>query len=420
MRRRPAPATLPVSRLPFLEALRGIAALYVVIGHICTLADPARILGHDDHAPAWLQSVMRPFQFGHLAVASFIVLSGFCLQLSMFSRQGGTVGHLGKFYRRRALRILPAYYACLAISIWVCFNVTAKHPELSRFLPVTQVNIVAHIFLYHNYSLAWMYKINGVLWSIAIEAQLYVVFPLLVLCFVKFGRWNAFLLTVILAMAAMQWVPHATKLYPWFLPMFVSGMGSAHLAYRPHLRYGIKPALGWIVTVGALASVAYFVTNGDLLAPGDASMGLGTAAICYAFTTSQQGWAINLISRPLFVRLGNISYSLYLVHHPMLQIIYDRRPVSSQDELSIFLHLMCFGLPIVILGAWVFYHVFELPFMPRRTASVVEARPGLFPFTLPLRPYATEEPPSVLNFAGDPMPMTGMEPTARTPVNDAS
>src|SRR5579884_3183604 len=126
MRRRPALATLPVARLPFLEALRGLAALYVVIGHICTLADPARLLGRTDHAPEWLRSAMRPFQYGHLAVAAFIVLSGFCLQLSLFSNADGKIGNLKRWFTRRAKRILPAYYGALALSLVVALTVTVK------------------------------------------------------------------------------------------------------------------------------------------------------------------------------------------------------------------------------------------------------------------------------------------------------
>lgn len=387
MRRRPALATLPVARLPFLEALRGIAALYVVLGHICTLADPARILGHDDHAPLWLQSAMRPFQFGHFAVAAFIVLSGFCLQLSLFSRADGKIGKIGTFYRRRALRILPAYYACLSFSIVVCLTVTVNQWELARFLPVTQENVLAHVFLIHNYNVAWMYKINGVLWSIALEAQLYVLFPLLVLSFAKTGRWVTLGWTTALAMAVIDNVPRAPKLYPWYLPMFVAGMVAAHLAYRPSLRIGIRPLLGWVMFFVGVWIVGFYATHGDPLAHGDAGIAVAVSSLCYALTTSQQGRIINLISRRPLVALGGFSYSLYLMHHPILQILYGTRPASIQGEWPICEYLLGVGLPAVLIGTWIFSLIFERPFMPRRVASRHELQPGLLPLSLPLRPY---------------------------------
>lgn len=387
MRRRLAPATLPVKRLPFLESLRGIAALYVVLGHICTLADPARMLGQDDYAPEAVQAAMRPFQFGHLAVAAFIVLSGFCLQLSLFSRAGGRIGSLGQFYRRRALRILPAYYACLAFSVWVCLHVSVEHPELARFLPVTTANVLAHVFLVHNFDVGWMYKINGVLWSIAIEAQLYLVFPLLVMGFAKLGRWRTLVASALLAGGVMATVPQAPKLYPWFLPLFVGGMLAAHMAYRPSLQKGTRPGFAWGIFVIAAAGVVLSATHGDPLALGDAIIGIGVAALAYALTTSTPGMAMDALSwRPL-VELGGFSYSLYLMHHPILQIVYGARPAQMRAPGDIAIYLVVFGLPIALLGSYLFSLVFERPFMPRRSVTRHEMRPEFTPLSLPLRTF---------------------------------
>lgn len=390
MRRRPAPASQPVSRLPFLEGLRGVAALYVVLGHICFLADPARLLGHVDRAPQWLQILMRPFQFGHLAVAAFIVLSGFCLQLSLFSRDHGQVGSLKRFYTRRAKRILPAYYACLAFSILVCLNVTAHQPDLARFLPVTTPNVLAHVFLVHNFSEAWMYKINGVLWSIAIEAQLYVIFPLLVLSISRFGRRWTLAGAIGVALFAMAVVPRAPKLYPWFFPLFVLGMVAAHHAFRPGLRRGISPGTAWLGLIGGLGTALYFINHKDPLAPGDAGMGLAVASLCYLLTTCEQGRIMSVLSwRPL-VHLGAFSYSLYLMHHPILQIVYAKRPVHGEGP--ILLYLILIGLPVVLVGTYLFSLVFEKPFMPRRNVTKFESKPGLVPLSLPLRTYDPPEP----------------------------
>jgi peptidoglycan/LPS O-acetylase OafA/YrhL len=377
-----------------LEALRGLAALYVVLGHICTLADPARILGHDDHAPTWLQSLMRPFQFGHLAVAAFIVLSGFCLQLSLFNREDGRVGHIGHFYKRRAFRILPAYYACLAFSVLVCLNVTSKQPDLARFLPVTQENVLAHVFLVHNFNVAWMYKINGVLWSIALEAQLYILFPLLVLSMLRLGRTFTIISTSLAALAIIHWVPQAPKLYPWYLPMFVLGMAAAHLAYRPILRIGIRPAFGWIVFLAGAAIVGFYATHGDPLPEGDAGVGIAVSALCYALTTSQQGFIISVISRRPLAVLGGFSYSLYLMHHPILQAIYGARPAGITGEGPTLAYLALAGLPVVLLLTWIFSLLFEKPFMPRRKASKYEVQPGLMPLSLPLPTYSGSAPPA--------------------------
>lgn len=382
MRRRGAPG----GRLPFLEGLRGLAALYVVLGHIATLADPARLNGVTDRAPSWLQALMRPLGFGHFAVAAFIVLSGFCLQLSLFSRVDAKVGSLSNFFKRRALRILPAYYACLAISIGVCLGVTSHQPGLERFLPVTTPNVLAHVFLIHNLSEDWMYKINGVLWSIAIEAQLYLLFPLLVAAIARFGRLTTLMGAAAVSCLAVAFLPHAPKLYPWYLGLFVVGMVAAHLAYRPNLRSGTRPLVGWMVCVPTAFVACWLAATSDPLPLGDAFGGVAVAALCYALTTTPKGLVVSAFSARPVVALGGFSYSLYLMHHPLLQVVYALRPAAWTGEVATFWYLLLVGLPLALVATWGFSLLFERPFMPRRMA-IAEAT-ELIPLSLPLRTCA--------------------------------
>jgi len=387
MRRSPKPAPTPASRLPFLEGLRGIAALYVVLGHICFLADPARLLGHAERAPQWLQNLMRPFQFGHLAVASFIVLSGFCLELALFSRGDGSIGSIKKFFQRRGRRILPAYYACLAFSILVCWNVTAYQPDLARFLPVTRENILAHVFLVHNFSVDWMYKINGVLWSIALEAQLYLLFPLLVLSLGKFGRRWTLAGAIGVALLIMHYVPRAPKMYPWYLPLFVLGMAAAHLAFHPK-KFRIQPLTAWASLGIGVLIVRHYVQNGDPLPPGDAGIGIVVASLCYLLTTAVPGPLTKTFGWKPLAGLGGFSYSLYLMHHPILQIVYANR--SVEGEWPILKYLLLVGLPIVMVSTYLFSLVFERPFMSNRRVTKSPEGPasGLVPLSLPLRSHS--------------------------------
>lgn len=383
MRRRTTKAKPQASRLPFLEGLRGLAALYVVIGHICFLADPARLLGHTDHAPAALQALMRPFQFGHLAVASFIVLSGFCLQLALFARSDGRLTKRKDFYLRRARRILPAYYACLFFSILVCLNISAHEPTLQRFLPVTTPNVLAHIFLVHNWRLDWMYKINGVLWSIAVEVQLYMLFPLLIRGVRQKGRFVTFTVSSLIAFLAMSNVPYAQKLYFWYLPLFAAGIIACSLIYRPAIRPVFQKIFAWFTLVGGIWAATQYATHGDPLPNGDISIGLAVAALCYLLTSGGAPTLRKIIGcRPL-AALGTFSYSLYLMHHPILQIVYSLRPLKSEE--GVFRYLVWVGLPVVLLFTYGFAQIFEIPFMSKRRGW--NARPRRVPTTLPLLTY---------------------------------
>jgi peptidoglycan/LPS O-acetylase OafA/YrhL len=398
MRRRAAPENPTLVRLPFLEGLRGLAALYVVLGHICSMADPSKLAGKPSVAPLWLQQLMAPFQYGHLAVAAFIVLSGFCLQLSLFSSADGSVGPLGKWFKRRARRILPAYYGALALSLAVVFTITAKQPgyPFALYLPVDSASIWSHVLLVHNFSLDWMYKINGVLWSIAVEAQLYILFPLLVLSVFRVGRWPTLLLSVLAAAAILALVPNALKLYPWYLPLFVLGMISAHVAYRPNLRAGTMPWLAAAVFLFGFVASGYACSHGWMLYQCDVLAGVGVAALCYLMTVTEAGVLCKSLSWKPVVLLGSFSYSLYLIHHPLEQIIYANRPAGVQGPEAVFWFLIAVGLPLMLLGAWAFSLVFERPFLTRKAPAPEALRTGLIPTELPLRSLQwVEEDPIV-------------------------
>src|SRR6185503_12558932 len=85
----PAPLDQPKQKLAYIDGMRGAAALYVVLGHLCAMVDPNLRIGKPSQTPEWLQGLMSPFSYGHLAVAAFIVISGFCLQMSLFDRGDG-------------------------------------------------------------------------------------------------------------------------------------------------------------------------------------------------------------------------------------------------------------------------------------------------------------------------------------------
>src|SRR5205085_2860984 len=102
-------------RLAGLDGVRGLAALFVVMNHVFLRAFPGYPV---DRAPFWAGW----FIYGRFAVVVFIVLSGFSLALSP-SRRDWRLDGVSRFVRRRARRILPAYWAALAFSLAVAWLV---------------------------------------------------------------------------------------------------------------------------------------------------------------------------------------------------------------------------------------------------------------------------------------------------------
>jgi peptidoglycan/LPS O-acetylase OafA/YrhL len=353
------------------------------------MSDPSKLAGRHSQAPLWFQNWIAPFAYGHLAVASFIVISGYCLQLSLFSNGNGRIKSIPVFFWRRAKRILPPYYGCLAISTWVALNITSKIHGMpfEMYLPANSETIWAHVLLIHNWSLAWMYKINGVLWSIAIEAQLYLLFPLFVASFAKFGRFLTLAMAVLAAWITLQDDPGALKLYTWFLPLFVTGMAAANLAFVPNIlvRSTFLPRL---VGLGCFVTLLYGIAHDWSLPATDACVGGWIAALCLSGTIGKPSPLVRLFALKPLVALGAFSYSLYLIHHPIQQLLYWYRPVWVVDEVTTMKYLLQ-SLPVILLGAWLFSLVFERPFIGHRNKKKAAKNPRTV--TVPLVTAAATE-----------------------------
>ena len=154
-------------RVAGLDGIRGLAALYVVLNHLFLRAFPG--YPHDT-APAWAAW----FIYGRFAVVVFIVLSGFSLAIAP-ARNGWRLDGLSRFARRRAWRILPAYWAALLFSLAMTWFVVAQ-PGWP--VPNGSSVVVDGLLLQDVVTVP---SPNRAFWSIAIEAQLYVALPLLLL-----------------------------------------------------------------------------------------------------------------------------------------------------------------------------------------------------------------------------------------------
>src|SRR6476661_1898977 len=170
-----APADAGPSRqwLAGLDGVRGLAALFVVVNHVFLRAFPGYPV---DHAPFWAAW----FIYGRFAVVVFIVLSGFSLALSA-ARHGWRLDSVTRFAQRRARRILPAYWAALAFSLAVAWLVVAQ-PGQGR--PDAK-SVVVNGLLLQN--LVGAPIPNRAFWTIAVEAQLYIAFPLFLLMVRRWG-----------------------------------------------------------------------------------------------------------------------------------------------------------------------------------------------------------------------------------------
>ncbi|HMQ31291.1 MAG TPA: acyltransferase [Chloroflexaceae bacterium] len=385
-------------RLAFLDGLRALAALAVVAVHAF------QIYGYDLHSWIAVESPM-PFgdgladralmlsysalwKWGPFAVPVFIVLSGFSLMLPVARsgalRPGGGSLH---FFQRRAWRILPPYYAALALAMLITALVpgfgTQRGVYWDLALPTFQADVLlAHLFVVHN--LPWPsdplfgMRINPPLWSIAVEMQIYLLFPLLLLLWRRAG---ALVATGAALLAGI--VPASLGLLTWplsnghYLGLFALGALGADVVFRwsgPAVaRRG--PWLG--LAIAGAAAFAALIALGRFTPPGawwmkDTALGLAVLGVLVHATLSerdQQGrrplYIALLSARPL-VLLGERSYSLYLIHAPILALVgalFIGLPATIAYPL-----VFLVGFPTCIAVAWLFFELIERRFLygPRK------------------------------------------------------
>ena len=350
-------------RVAGLDGIRGLAALFVVVNHIFLRAWPGYPA---DHAPPWAAA----FIYGRFAVVVFIVLSGFSLALGP-ARSGWRLDSLVHFARRRAWRILPPYWAALAFSLGMTWFVLAQ-PGWQR---PDGTSVIVYGLLGQDFVATG--SPNRAFWSIAIEAQLYVLLPLLLLLARRLSALAMVALVGAIVGTVGVLAPHEsalndalTRFTPDLAVLFAIGVLAAGIVSAS------DRVRSWPWTLLALAAAAPVV--GLIVARGavwtnthlfwvDLAWGPAIGCLLAAIATMRPRRLVAALDvRPLR-SLGSFSYSLYLTHAPIvIAVSYGLVLVTVEPGTPTFLVLAAVLLPAMVLFARLFAAVFELPFQRHR------------------------------------------------------
>ena len=289
-------------RLAFADGIRGLAALWVVLFH-------ASKGGHVDHLmavlPGWFNSLV--FDWGHLGVALFFVLSGFVMMHSVrgFAFDAGT-GR--RFMLRRLLRLTPPYYAAIAFVIGYVALKAAVHHQPA---PVPRAGAVVAHLLYLQDILS-QDTISIVFWTLCIEIQFYIAFTLLMLARHHAGRrWGERKATLVaLAGAALVGLPWAFGIL--LFPLYPGGFLSFWYCFMLGVLVSAQ-AEGRALRVVFFGFVALLVAAGAVTGSGVAWASLAGTALIYVGTRS--AWLDRMLNLRALQYLGLVSYSLYLTHN---------------------------------------------------------------------------------------------------------
>ncbi|HEY0383159.1 MAG TPA: acyltransferase [Candidatus Elarobacter sp.] len=354
---------------PHVEGLRGAAALYVFLYHIWSSAaeDTAGLVR------PWFTPTLF-MQYGHFAVAAFIVISGYCLALPVAMRPERAFGVMG-FFKRRARRLMPAYLLVLFASVLLyCLTAVLNNTHINA--GHIAVGLALHVALIHNLFAASNEYLNGPMWSIALEVQIYVVFALLLI-----PVWRRFGVAAQLAVALVLGVlPHYLLhrfdwTAPWLLGLFAMGVAAAHLTARPDLaRWPWMWISGGTAVVALLALLPYRdqVTSDGVILLMDVAVGVAIAAFFVAAARHERFVGARVFSTRALLVLGSFSYSLYLVHAPLLRVFAAALARAHTGTVFNVVAYVAF-VPFVIGVAYAVYRVAERPFFSAFARETIDA-----------------------------------------------
>jgi peptidoglycan/LPS O-acetylase OafA/YrhL len=358
--------------LPFLDGTRALAAFLVVFHHVWLQSWPYNL--YPDAKPTGMIELMTGWlAFGKVAVTSFIVISGFCLMMPViFSSRSFSARH---FFLRRARRILPPYYAALLITLLLDVFVLRHHSGTiyDGSFPLTWIGVLSHFALLQNFTRN-PYEISGALWSIAVECQIYLLFPLLVKLYRAFGVLPLLAFTSFVAFSSSVFFGRLgfPDTYAHYLSMFGFGMVAAHVAFTltpERQQTATKICYTMISGMPILAVVLHHQLGSNKYIT-DTLVGALTASALTLAALKREGLLARALSLNPLTRIGSFSYSLYLVHFPLLLLIWQLTVGATHlPKLANFLFMSTVGTALIVPLAYCFFLLFERPLLRENPAG---------------------------------------------------
>ncbi len=362
-----APAWLAGGRIPGLDGLRALAILLVIFAHSRFPGDHLQILR------------MLRGRSGFLGVQIFFVLSGFLITTLML-REVHRTGrlHLGYFYFRRALRIVPVYAAYLAFVALLCVGGWVRIGGGNWLAAATwTVNLVPG-------STPWA---MCHFWSLCVEEHFYLLWPLL-MAVLPLTACRRAVPVCLVGVLGMRWL--VLLAYPGAAVDLLTFTRIDDIAFGCGLAFLAQDAI-WRARLGRIADsgrwmtllIAIFLASqvvfsnviGSQLFPHvGLQIGIGLANDVNAVTivvlmwfalTRPQGFWVRLLNHPLAVTLGVLSYSAYLWHLPLCERAPSWMGSFPQNLLFIF------------AAAWLSYRLIEKPFLSLKDRRATALRTTL-------------------------------------------
>ena len=355
-----------------LNGLRFFAALAVIITHIELTKNFFKIQN------CWQSSTLI-FNLGGLGVYFFFVLSGFLITylLIIEKQKTGTVA-VKKFYIRRVLRIWPLYFLILIVGFFVLPNfkqIDIQYQKVyfeQNFFP----NLILFLFMLPNLAFSIFPAVPhiGQLWSIGVEEQFYIAWPIIVKQSAKLLKT---LIIIILSLIVLKivvlllgkmfyqetWYIALKKLIAMskFESMAIGGVGAYLLSIKHSVINFIKLPFVAISALILILLIIYFIPE-KLQDAQHLPISVLFLVIILNVISSQTKW----IKNKVFDFLGKISYGIYMYHLmiiPCVLIIIQKFVTPNSNYFLFNVLLYTFTIITTLLVSWLSYNFFESRFI---------------------------------------------------------
>lgn len=336
------PTSVSAGYRPEVDGLRALAVLPVILFHAGTPG----------------------FEGGFVGVDIFFVISGYLITSIILTEKTEGRFSLTGFYARRIRRLLPALFTVMLVCLpFAWFWMTPPKLEFFGRSIVAVLLFVSNVLFWRESGYFADAAEENVLlhtWSLAVEEQYYMLFPLFMLVCWRFGRGGLLLILIaglLVSLAASEWAwrfqPAANfYLAPTRAFELLAGATGAVFVWRSGLRSnGALALIGLIMLVGSIG----WLDKDD---PFPSALALipvaGTLLILLTATATNH--AGRILANPTLVTVGLMSYSLYLWHQPVFA--FARIKLGEDAGLPVLLAL----IPLIAAMSWLSWRFVEVPF----------------------------------------------------------
>jgi peptidoglycan/LPS O-acetylase OafA/YrhL len=367
----PTQFTIVGRKIAALDGIRGVAILLVLFNHYNRFIPDGTLA---------LQPLKSFFEYGWTGVDLFFALSGFLITGILLETRAAN-NYFKSFYARRILRIFPIYY----LTLLVVFGAVSwmSHPP-------SQVPVAADRKLYFFYLTNWLFlwkgtwgpNVVGHFWSLAVEEQFYLLWPVFVLYFSRRRlKTVSLLLCAVALIVRVLWVwksgPSVAVAISSITRMdsLLAGGLAAILAHEKRGEGSNQKGLWLFVAPLAAFTVGVLACRGDGRAEifyetiGYTLLALGFASLIFIASLPAKipGLGFRILGHPFFTQLGKYSYGIYVFHVPLLGAfeltVYRRLPSTLVGQPAFALLYCAIACILTFFVAKISYECLERRFL---------------------------------------------------------